>query len=83
MGVALRDNEGPLLNAFFAGNREELTDSGLIKAILNTGWMTAKVMVGIHWEALKLFIKGVKLKPRPKAPKRAIEFVKKQIDPAE
>lgn len=83
VGVALRDDEGPLLNAFFAGKRGELTDSGLIKAILNTGWMTAKVMAGIHWEALKLFIKGVKLKPRPEAPKRAIEFVKKQIDPAE
>jgi len=83
IGVALRDAEGPLLNAFFAGKRHELTDSQLIKAILSTGWMTAKVMLGIHVEALKLWLKGVKLQPRPKAPDRAIEFVKKKIEPAE
>ncbi|MCZ4273505.1 DUF1365 domain-containing protein [Maritalea porphyrae] len=83
VGVALRDDEGPLLNAFFAGQRQELTDSQLIKAIVGTGWMTAKVMLGIHLEALKLWVKGVKLKPRPDAPNSAIEFVKKKTEPAE
>jgi len=83
VGVALRDDDGPLLNAFFAGQKHELTDGQLVKAILSTGWMTAKVMLGIHWEALKLWLKGLKLKPRPDAPKRAVVIVKKQIEPAE
>ena len=83
LGVALRDNEGPLLNAYFKGERETLTDKALVAAILSTGWMTVKVMAGIHFEALKLFIKGVKLQPRPDAPKRAVEVVKKQAEPAE
>jgi len=83
IGIALRDDDGPLLNAFFAGKRHKLTDGQLLKAILSTGWMTAKVMLGIHWEALKLWVKGVKLKPRPTSPDRAIEFVDKKIDTAE
>jgi DUF1365 family protein len=31
-----------------------------------------KVLAGIHWEALKLFAKGMRLKPRPAAPKIAV-----------
>ncbi|MGJ8527189.1 DUF1365 domain-containing protein [Maritalea sp.] len=83
VGVALRDNDGPILNAFFAGHRQPFSDGQLIKAIIGTGWMTVKVMAGIHIEALKLWFKGMKIKPRPEAPKRSIEIVKKKTNPAE
>lgn len=83
IGVALRDDEGPLLNAYFRGERQDLTDGALLKAIAHTGWMTIKVMAGIHYEALKLWMKGLKLKPRPDAPKRAVAFIKNQKEPAE
>lgn len=83
LGVALRDDEGPLLNAYFRGERQPLTDKSLVAALASTGWMTIKVMMGIHWEALKLWLKGMKLQPRPDAPKRAVKLIKKQPDPAE
>jgi DUF1365 family protein len=83
LGVALRDDEGPLLNAYFRGERQELTDGALLKAIAHTGWMTIKVMAGIHIEALKLWMKGLKLEPRPDAPKRAVALIKKHTEPAE
>jgi hypothetical protein len=30
--------------------------------------MTLKVVAGIHWEALKLWLKGIRLVERPEAP---------------
>jgi len=74
VGVALRDDEGPVLRAHFHGEREELTDVALLRALGKTGWMTVKVMVGIHYEALKLWMKGLRLQPRPAAPERSIDF---------
>jgi len=74
VGVALRDDDGPVLTAHFHGEREDLTDTALLRAVGKTGWMTVTVMVGIHYEALKLWLKGLRLKPRPAAPERAIDF---------
>lgn len=74
VGVALRDDDGPVLRAHFHGEREELTDAALLRAVAKTGWMTVKVMVGIHYEALKLWLKGMRIQPRPAAPERSIDF---------
>jgi hypothetical protein len=32
--------------------------------------ITAKVTLAIHWEALRLWLKGMRLRPRPAAPAR-------------
>ncbi|MGG7518379.1 DUF1365 domain-containing protein [Allorhizobium undicola] len=53
------DAEGPLLYAAFAGRRHELTDRSLMTAFLSYPLMTLKVMGAIHWEALRLWLKGV------------------------
>jgi uncharacterized protein len=71
LGVALRDENGPLLRAHFRGHRRDLTDRTLLAALLRTGWMTIKVVAGIHFEAAKLWLKGmrpVRRPPKPKAP---------------
>jgi len=75
VGVALRDETGPLLNAYFHGQRTELTDAGLLKALTRTGWMTVKVMAGIHYEAGKLWLKGLRLRPRPAKPETDISYI--------
>ena len=31
--------------------------------------MTLKVIAGIHWEAVRLWLKGVRLRPIPRNPK--------------
>jgi DUF1365 family protein len=59
------DADGRLLNAAFAGRRHELTDRALFGLLLAYPFLTLKVVAGIHWEALKLWIKGVPLKKRP------------------
>lgn len=61
MGITLSNAEGGLLTAFFEGEHRALTDSRLLKLLLAYPLMTAKVMLGIHWEALLLWIKGVPL----------------------
>ena len=43
---------------------------------------TLKVVAAIHWEALKLWIKGVRLTPQP-APAPAPEPVTLQLGPRE
>ena len=38
--------------------RQPLTDQALLAALLRLPFMTARVMLGIHWQALKLWFKG-------------------------
>jgi len=58
-GITLTTAEGPILTAYFKGERRPLSDVVLLKLALAYPLMTAKVVVGIHWEALLLWLKGV------------------------
>jgi uncharacterized protein len=62
------DALGPVLFASLAGERQPLTDGALLRAFLSFPLMTLKVVAGIHWEALKLWIKGMRMRRRPPAP---------------
>jgi uncharacterized protein len=53
------DPQGLLLKASFAGARQPLTDASLLRALFAYPLMTLKVTAAIHWEAMKLFFKGV------------------------
>ncbi|SEQ57286.1 hypothetical protein SAMN05428969_3547 [Devosia sp. YR412] len=70
LGITLSDAEGGLLTAYFEGERRPLSDATLLKLLLAYPFMTAKVVAGIHWEALLLWLKGVpptlKLRRPPK-----------------
>lgn len=65
LGVALRTDKGPLLNAYFAGTRQQPTTGNILAAVLRTGFLTLKVVAGIHVEAARLWLKGLRLRPRP------------------
>jgi hypothetical protein len=68
VAISERDSEGDLLFASFAGTRSPLTDATLSRALFAYPLMTMKVMAGIHWEALRLWLKGVPLhRHRPAA----------------
>ena len=75
VGVALKTDHGPVLKAHFRGTRSPFTDASLMRALARTGWMTVKVMAAIHYEALKLWIKGLRPVHRPPAPQTAITYV--------
>ena len=59
------DREGPVLAATFAGRRRALTTAALLGAFVALPLVTFKVMAAIHWEALRLWVKGVPLVSRP------------------
>ncbi|CAN5877506.1 DUF1365 domain-containing protein [soil metagenome] len=73
--VDVHDAQGRLLAANFAGLRTELTDAAIWKAWLRHPLMTLGVMAAIHWEALKIWRKGEKLRPRPTAPGAPVTVV--------
>jgi len=69
--VAVRRGETPILTASFAGRRRPLTDAQLLRAFATHPLLTWKVTLGIHWEALKMMLKGARYRHRgapPKAP---------------
>ena len=72
VAVDASDAEGLVLAASFAGERRELTDRELIWAWLTHPWMTLGVVAAIHIEALQIWLKGEKLRVRPKKPERAV-----------
>jgi len=75
VGVALRDEGGPLMRAHFAGKRETFGDRALATLALRYPLMTLKVIGGIHLEAFRLWRKGVPLVRRQAAPGYSVDFV--------
>ncbi len=61
------DREGPLLAATFSGRRESLTTAALLRSLFALPLVTLKIIAAIYWEALRLWLKGVRLMPRPHA----------------
>lgn len=59
------DAEGILISASVQAKRSPLADAALFSAAMALPLLTLKVMAGIHWEALKLWIKGVPLTQQP------------------
>lgn len=59
------DREGPVLAATFNGKRRPLTGLGLLCAAVLLPLVTFKIVGAIHWQALRLWIKGAKIVPRP------------------
>jgi uncharacterized protein len=65
LGVSLRVDGSALMQASFHGRRQMLSDRALAQSFLRFPLQPLKVVVGIHWEALKLWIKGLRPAPRP------------------
>jgi DUF1365 family protein len=75
LGLVIKqsDPDGePMLVATHIGKRRELSDKTLAAAILRHPLMTLKVTVAIHWEALKLWLKGMRYVPKPAPPEREV-----------
>ena len=61
------DSEGPLLAATFNGRRRALNTLALLRSFFALPVVTVKIIAAIHWEALRLWLKGVRLIRRPNA----------------
>jgi uncharacterized protein len=61
------DRDGPLLAATFSGYRRNLTTYALLRSFFSLPLVTLKIVAAIHWEALRLWLKGMRLVERPDA----------------
>lgn len=62
------DAEGPILSATFHGHAVPVSTRSLFAEAMRVPFLTAKVVGAIHYEALRLWLKGIKLRSRPPAP---------------
>lgn len=70
--LVIRETErnAPLLITSFVGTRVPFSDRSLLLACLRYPLMTLKVIFAIHFEALRLFLKGVMFIKHPKKSNR-------------
>ena len=75
--VAIRtgDKDGLLLFAALDGARVALTDRALLRAVLTYPLLTLKVVGAIHWHALRMLLKGFRLRSRPNPPSIPVTVV--------
>ena len=60
VNIDLQDPEGKILYASQDGLKSELNNTNLIKSYLKHPLMTFKIIIAIHFEAFKLWTKGIK-----------------------
>ena len=65
VGIRASTSAMPVLNAVLTGARKDLTDRNLLGVSLAIPAVTLKVTGAIHWQALCLWLKGVRLRRRP------------------
>lgn len=54
--------------ATLKATRQPFSTAALLRAFFSVPLLTVQVVAGIHWEALKLWIKGARYHPRPAPP---------------
>lgn len=59
LGIHLHDQQGKLFGAVFTGKQCPLNDRNILKQTALLPLQTIKVIAAIHWEALRLFVKGI------------------------
>lgn len=62
VAIAIHETEDgeAILNASFAGDHRALTDRALLRLFLRYPLMTLKVVFAIHYEAVRLMLKGIR-----------------------
>ena len=66
------DSDGRLIVASFIGKRDTLNDAALVRLLLSLPLMTIRVVLGIHWEAMKLWLKGIAIRRHPAPPAQSV-----------
>lgn len=74
LGIAIRlqDQKGPLLDATQTGRAIPPTSRNLLLQCLQIPFQTAKVLGAIHWQALKIWLRGATFYRKPEPPTEEI-----------
>jgi uncharacterized protein len=76
VGITFRDAGGPVLKTYFRAHRLALTDLKLAGAVVRNPLMTVKVIAGIHFEAMRLWLKRVPVVARHVSPAYSLVVVR-------
>jgi DUF1365 family protein len=83
ISISVTDQDGETLIATQHLTRHKLDDRALIRVFLTHPLLTLKVIAGIHYEALLIWLKGVGLQVRPPPPDRAVTVVAEENEKKE
>jgi DUF1365 family protein len=72
LAVDALDGEGVVIETSLSGRKRPLNDRILLSISIGYPLLTLKVIAGIHWEALQLWLKGMKITKRPARPDRPV-----------
>jgi DUF1365 family protein len=72
VGIRVTKDDEAVLVAGLVGVRRALSDRTLVGLGLTMPAITIKTLAGIHWEALRLWLKGLRYHPKPAPPRDAI-----------
>ena len=61
-----RQSGEKVFDASLSMSRRELTGPNLARALVRHPWMTARVGLGIYWQAARLWMKGTPFHPHPR-----------------
>jgi DUF1365 family protein len=75
VAIDVLDNDDRILSAAFAGRRLPLTDGNLLRAFLRHPILAFQVLGAIHWEALRLWRKGVRARKLPTPPAEPVSIM--------
>lgn len=70
--VDLHDAQGPLLQTCVAGELAALTAASARRAVFGMPFMTLGVILRIHWQALRLWVKRVPFFAKPQPPRQFV-----------
>ena len=75
LSINQSDREGAFLRAGMRLSRRDLSDGELLRQFFGHPLLTAKVIFGIHYQALKLWLKGAVFHRRPEPPADTITIM--------
>lgn len=81
--IEVDDARGRIFSARHLARRVALGDAALLRLLVTFPFLTLKVVAGIHWEALKLWLKGLRLRDRPPPPATPISHTPRVSNPKE
>jgi len=81
VSVAIRvsDHDGPQLVAALSGKRRTLSDGTLLGLLVTHPLLTLKVIGAIHWHAVRMLMRGFRLRSRPEPPALPVTTVRAKV----
>ncbi len=77
------DPDGEFLVATLTGTRRSLSDAELLRAFFSVPVLGVKVIAAIHWQAIRLMLRGVRFHRRPPPPDAEVSLPTARRDAAQ